>query len=141
MQHFARLRFQRIAAQMVVLLLHFSESLQDAIHIVGLFRIAHRMLEGLQLVMQIARAPAAGDRFINDSAARHLFHILAEVADRQFFRHGNVALIGRFLTDNHAEKRGFAGAIRADQSHLFTGVQLKGCVDKNQLLPILLVDT
>ena len=37
-QHFARLRFERVAAQMLVLLLHFAEALEDAVHVVGLRR-------------------------------------------------------------------------------------------------------
>ena len=90
--------------------------------------------------MQIADAPAAGDGFIEDRAALHLLHVLAEVADGQLLRNRDLALVGRFLADDHAEERRLAGAVRADQADLLAGVQLKGRVDEDQLLAVLLVD-
>ena len=47
---------------------------------------------------------------------------------------------GVFLADDHAEERGLAGAVGADQADLLAGVQLKGSVDEDQLLAVLLVD-
>ena len=54
-QHLARLRFERIAAQMLVLFLHFAEALQDAVHLVGVRGIFHGVLQSFEFVMQIAR--------------------------------------------------------------------------------------
>ena len=34
-QHLARLRFQRVAAEMLVLLLHLAEAIEDAVHVAG----------------------------------------------------------------------------------------------------------
>src|SRR5712691_11158611 len=90
--------------------------------------------------MQIAEAPAAGDRFIEDGTARHLFDILAEVADRYLPRHGDGAFIGRFLADDHAEERRLAGAVRPDQADLLAGIELEGGVDEQHLPPVLLAD-
>ena len=82
-QHFAGLRFERVAAEMLVLLLHFAEARQNAVHVVGLVGIAHGVLQGFELVVQIADAAAAGDGFIEDRPALHLLDVLAEVADGQ----------------------------------------------------------
>ncbi len=99
-----------------------------------------RVLERFELVVQIADAAAAGDGLVEHRAALHLLHVLAEVADGQLLRNRDVALVGVFLADDHAEERGLAGAVGADQADLLAGVQLKGGVDEDQLLAVLLVD-
>ena len=130
-QHFARLRFERVAAQMLVLLLHFAEAREHAVHVVGLRGISHGVLQRFELVMQIAGAAAAGDGFIEHRAALHLLDVLAEVADGELLRNRDGALVGVFLAHDHAEKRGLAGAVGAHQADLLAGVQLKGCVDED----------
>ena len=140
MQHFARLRLQRVAAEMLVGLLHFAEAFEDAIHVAGLLGIFHRMLQALQLVVQIADPPASGDRLVQHRTACHLFHVLAEVPDGELPGNRNVALVRHFLADHHAEKRGLAGAVGPDQTDLLPRVQLKRSVNENQLLAVLLVD-
>ena len=94
----------------------------------------------LELVVQIADAPAAGDGLIEHRPARHLLHILPEVADGQPLGNRDLALVGGFLADDHAKQGGFAGAVGADQADLVAGVQLKGGVNEDQLLAVLLVD-
>ena len=69
-QDFARLRLERVAAEMLVFLLHFAEAGEDAVHVVGLRRIAHRVMQPLELVMQIADAAAAENRLVEHRAAR-----------------------------------------------------------------------
>ena len=54
-QHLAGLGFERVAAQVLVLLLHLAEAGQDAVHVVGLGRVGHRVLQGFELVVQIAQ--------------------------------------------------------------------------------------
>src|SRR5713101_9415472 len=90
--------------------------------------------------MQIAEASAAGDRFIEDGAARHFLDILAEVADGNLPRHGDGAFISRFLADDHAEERRLAGAVRPDQADLLARIELEGGVDEEDLLAVLLAD-
>ena len=80
--------------------------------------IGHRVLQRFELVVQVADAAAAGDRLVEHRAARHLLDVLAEVADRQLLRHRDVAFVGRLLADDHAEERGLAGAVRADEADL-----------------------
>ncbi len=140
MQHLARLRFERVAAQVLVFLLHFAEAGQDAIHVVRLRGIPHGMMQVRQLVVQIAELPAAGDGFIENGAPLHLLHVLAEVADGQLFRHRNVALVGGFFADDHAEQGRLARAVGTYQADLLPWVQLKRGVDKDQLFAVLLVD-
>ena len=80
-QDLARLALERVAAEVFVLFLHLAEPREDRVHRAGLVRIRHRVLERLQLVMQIAQPPAAGDHFIDDRPAAHLLDVLPEVAD------------------------------------------------------------
>jgi hypothetical protein len=117
-QDLARLALERVAAEVLVLVLHLAEPREDRVHRAGLVRIRHRVLERLQLVMQIAQPPAAGDHFIDDRPAAHLLDVLPEVADRQPLRHRHVALVRRFLADDHPEQRRLAGSVRADQPTL-----------------------
>ena len=118
-QHLARLRLEAVAAEVLVFLLHFAEAREDAVHVAGLRRVAHRVLQRLELVMQIAEAPAAGDGFVEHRAARHLLDVLAEVADGQLLRHRHVALVGRLLADDHPEQRGLAGRRSGRPGRLF----------------------
>ena len=102
--------------------------------------IGHRVLQRLELVVQIADASAAGDRFVEHRAARHLLDVLAEVADGQLLRHRHVAFVRRFLADDHPEQRRLAGAVRADEADLFAGIELEGGVDEEDLPAVLLAD-
>ena len=131
MQHLARLRLQRVAAEMLVLFLHMAEAVEDFVHLVRALGILHGPLEILQLMMQIAGAAAARDGFIQHRPALHLLHILAEIADGQLLRDRDFAFVGRFLADHHAEESRLAGAVGAHQADLFAGVQLKGSVDED----------
>ena len=90
--------------------------------------------------MQIAEPAAAGDGLVEHGAARHLLDVLAEIADGRLPRDGDLAIVGHFLAHDQAEERGLAGAVGADQADLFTGIQLEGGVDEDQLTAVLLVD-
>ena len=57
--------------------------------------IAHRVLQRLELVVQVAEPAAAGDRLVEHRAAGHLLDVLAEVADGQLLRHRHVAFVRR----------------------------------------------
>jgi len=140
MEHFARLGFERVAAEVFVFFLGVSETREYSVHFVKARGIFHGVLQGFEFVVQIARAPAAGDGFIEHGAAGHFFDVLTEVADGEFLRDGNVAFVRRFLTDHHAEEGGFAGAVGADEADFFAGVELERGVDKDELLAVLFVD-
>src|SRR5271169_2297777 len=116
---------------MFVLLLDFAEASENLVHVAGALGIFHGAMQRLQFVVQIARATAAGDGFVQYRAALHFLFVLAEISDRQPFWNRDIALIGSFLTNNHAEERGLSGAVGANQADLFAGVQLKGSVDKD----------
>ena len=111
MQHLARLRLERVAAEMFVLLLHVAETLERAVHIIRVRGISHGVLQGFEFVVQIADAAAAGDGLVEDRPALHLLHVLAEVADGELLRNRDVAFVGFFFADDHAEERGLAGAV------------------------------
>ena len=66
LQHFPRLAFERVAAEVIVFLLHLAEALEDLVHLVGAIGIAKRVLKLGELVMQIAQPPAAGNRLVQD---------------------------------------------------------------------------
>ena len=106
----------------------------------GSSRIAHRLLERFELVVEIADAAAAEDRLVEHRAPGHFLDVLAEVADRQLLRHRHIAVVGHFLAGDHPEQRRLAGAVRADEADLLAGVELKRRVDEENLPAVLLAD-
>ena len=139
-QHLAGLCLQGVPAKMLVLFLHLAEAREDSIHVVGLGRIAHRVLELLELVMQVAGAAAAENRLVQHRPALHFLHILPEIADRQPLRHRHVAFIRRLFADDHPKEGGLARAVRSDETDSVTGIELKGRVDEKHLSAVLLAD-
>ena len=140
-EHFAGLALERVAAEMLVLLLHLAEAGEDSIHVVARARDPPcAWLQRFELVVQIADPAAARDRLVDHRPPRHLLDVLPEVADRQLLRHRHVAVVGRFLADDHAEERGLAGAIRADEADLLARIELKRGVDEEHLAAVLLAD-
>ena len=140
MQDFAGLSLEGVAAKMFVFLLNFAEAGEDAVQVAGLVRVRHGVVQSLEFVVQDTGAAAAGDGFVERGAAAHFFHILAEIADGKALRHGNFAVVGLFVADDHAEQRGFAGSVGADQADFFAGVELEGGVDEDELFAVLLID-
>ena len=110
------------------------------VHLAGAIRIAHRVVELLQLVMQVADAAAAENRFVEHRAAGHLLDVLAEVADRQLLRNRDVALVGHLFAGDHPEQGRLARSVRADEADLFAGIELEGGVDEQDLPAVLLAD-
>ena len=141
MQDLTRLRFQTVAAQMLVLVLHFTKAREDPIHPPGFLRIGHRVLERLELVVKIAEPPATGDRLVQNRPAGHLLDVLTEVSDRQPLRDGHIAFVDRLLANDHPEERCLARTIRSDETDLLTRIELKRRVDEQHLLPVLLADS
>ena len=139
-EHFPCLGLERVAPEVVVLLLHFAEPVEDAVHPVGLRRVAHGVLQRFEFVVEVAEAATAGNRLVEHRAARHLLDVLPEVADGQLARDGDLAFVCRLLADDHPEERGLAGAVRADEAHLLAGIQLERGVDEQDLAAVLLVD-
>jgi hypothetical protein len=131
-QHFARLTLERVAAEMVVFLLHLAEALEDCGHLSGPGGIGHRVLQRLELVMQVAQTPTARDGLVEHRSARHLLDVLTEIANRQLLRDGHLAFVRRFFADDHAKERGLACAIRADEPDLVARVDLERDVDKEE---------
>ena len=121
-QHLARLRFEGVAAEVLVLFLHFAEAGEDAIHVVRLRGVSHGMMQVRKLVMQIAELPAAGDGFVENRPAFHFLHVLTEVADCQLLRNRNLALVRGLLADDHAEQSGLPCTVGTHQADLLTGV-------------------
>ena len=139
-EHFARLRLERVAAEVLVFLLDFAEAREDGIHLAGPPGIAHGVIELFELVMEIADAPAAGGHLVEHGASRHLLDVLAEIADAQFLRDGNLAFVGHFFARNHPEDRRLAGSVRADEADLFTRIELERGVDEENLPAVLFAD-
>ena len=52
----------------------------------------------------------------------------------------DLAIVRRLLAGDHAEDRGLAGAVGADQTGLFTGIELERSLDEEDLLAVLLAD-
>ncbi len=66
------------------------------------------------------RADGAGavHHFGDRAAAAHLADILAEIADGDAALDRDLAFVGLFLAGDHAEQRGLAGAVGADEADL-----------------------
>jgi hypothetical protein len=139
-QHFARLALEGIPAEVGVLLLHFAEAFENAVHVGGACRVGHGELQRFQLVMQIAQTSAAGNGLVEHRASAHFLHVLAEVPDREFLRDRDLAFVRGFFADDHAEQRRLAGAVGPDQAHLVARVDLEGGVDEQHLPAVLLAD-
>src|SRR5215813_6392628 len=104
---------------MLVLLLHMTEALKNALHVSSFSRIGHVVLQGFEFVMQIPDASAPCDRFIQDRTALHFLDILAKVADRQLLGDRDRPLVRSFLADHHTEERCLARSIGTDKSYFF----------------------
>ncbi len=140
MEDLPRLAFDRVAAEVVVLLLHLAEAGEDAVHVAGLRRVGHGVLQRLELVVQVAQPSAARDHLVDDRPARHLFDVLPEVADGHPLRHRDVAFVGLLFADDHPEQGGLAGAVGADQADFLAGIELERGVDEQDLPAVLLAD-
>src|SRR5262249_4321739 len=83
---------------------------------------------------------AAVNRLVEHRSAGHLLDVLPEIADRQLLGDGDIALVRRFLADDHPEERRLARPVRADEADFFAGIQLEGGVDEEDLPAVLLAD-
>jgi hypothetical protein len=124
----------------VVLLLDLAEAGQDLVHVVGLVGVGHGVLEVLELVVELAQPAASGNGLVEHGAARHLFHVLPEVPDRQLLGDGHLTLVGAFLARDHAEEGGLARSVRTHEADLLAGVELEGGLDEQDLPAVLLAD-
>jgi hypothetical protein len=102
-QHFARLALERVAAEMLVLLLHFTKPRQDRVHLAGLRGIAHRVLERVEFVVQLPCSTATRNGLVEHGPARHLLHVLPEVAHRQLLRDGHLPVVRRLVARDQTE--------------------------------------
>jgi hypothetical protein len=139
-EHFAGLALERVAPEVLVLLLHFAEPGERPIHLVRARAVRHGVVQRFELVMQVADPAAARDRLVDHRSPGHLLDVLPEVSDRQLPRHGHLPLVRRFLADDHPEERGLAGAIRTDEPDLLAWIELEGGVDEEDLAPVLFAD-
>jgi len=139
-KHLARAGLELVPPALLVLLLDFAESRQDAVHRVGRRRVAHPPLEVDQLVMQVAQPAASRDRLVEDRAPGHRLGVLTEVADRDPLGHGDLSGIRRLLTREHPEQRRLPGPVRADETDFLPGIQLEGRIDEDDAPPVLLGD-
>jgi len=94
-----------------------------------------------ELMMEDAQATASRNGLVEHRPSGHLLDVLPEVADGDLLRDRYLTLVGRFLARDHAEQRRLAGTIRPDQPDLLTRIQLKGCVDEQNLSAVLLAHT
>jgi len=63
--------------------------------LIGPIRVGHGLIQRFEFVVQIAEPPAAGNGLVEHRAPTHPLDVLAEVADRELLRHGDVAVVGR----------------------------------------------
>jgi hypothetical protein len=139
-QHFPRLAFKRVAAEVFVFFLNFAEPREDAIQVVRPRRVGHRLLQVVQFVVQVARPTTAGDDLVENRPPGHLPDVLPEVADGHLLRHRDFAVVGALFAHNHAKQRRLAAAVGSDEAYFFARIELKRGVHEQQLLAVLLGD-
>ena len=139
-QDLAGAALEGVAAEMLVLFLHDAEAFQRRVHVAGLRRIRHRVLEVFELVVERAQSPAAGNRFVEHRSAGHFLHVLPEVADGHLSRHRHFPIVRALLAGDHPEERRLSGAVRTDEADLLPLVQLERGIDEQDLFAVLLAD-
>ena len=89
------------------------------VHLVGPVGIGHGGFERVQLgAPPTLTGPAPSITSDDRAAARHLAHVLAEVADGDAAIDGHLALVGLLLAGDHPEEGRLAGAVRPDETDL-----------------------
>ena len=136
----ARPALQRVAVQLLEARLHLAVALDDRLHLVRPVRIRHGGLQLLQLGRHGAHRAGAVHHLGHGAAARHLAHVLAEVADGHAAIDGHLALVGLLLARDHPEQRRLAGAVGADEADLLALVERRGGLDEEDLVAVLLAD-
>ncbi len=110
---------------MFVLLLNVTEAIKDAIHLISLVGVGHFPLQGFELVVQIADASAACDRFIQNRTALHFLDVLAKIADRQLLGDRDCAPRREFPRRPPSARALSCPPHWDDQSDFFPGIQPK----------------
>ena len=137
-QHFPRPPLERIAAQCLEPVLRLAIALDDRIHGVGLIGIGHRGLKFSEFRGDDAHRARAIHDLEDHAAARHLANVLAEIADGDAAIDGHLSLVRRILAGDHAEERGLAGAVRADEADFLAPRERRRRFDEQQMLAVLL---
>ena len=139
-EHLAGAAFQRVAAELLEAALHLAVARHDVVHVVGARRVGHGGFELLQLGRDRAHRAGAVHHLGHRATARHLADVLAEVADGDAAVDRDLALVGLLLAGDHAEQRGLAGAVGADQADLLAAVERGRGFDEQEMVAVLLAD-
>ena len=139
-QDLARPALQRVAVQLLEAPLHLAVARDDRLHVVGPVRIGHGGLQLLQLGGDGAHRAGAVHHLGDGAAARHLAHVLAEVADGHAAIDGDLAFVGLLLARDHPEQRRLAGAVGTDEADLLALVERRRGLDEEDLVAVLLAD-
>jgi hypothetical protein len=131
---------ERVTAELVETGLHLSEARQHRVELAGAPRVGQRVLELSQLHAHRGDLARAGHHLGDGGAAGHLAHVLAEVADADAAIDRHLALVGRLLLHDQTKDGGLAGAVGADQAHLFPAVDGRRRLHEQDLGAVLLAD-
>ncbi len=139
-EHFARAPLKGVAVQLLETPLNLAIALDDFFNVVQLVRVRHGGLQFLELGGHEAHRPGAVHRLGHRAAARHLAHVLAEIADGDALIDRHLALVRDLLAGDHPEQRGLAGPVRADETDLLALEERRRGLDEQDLMAILLTD-
>ena len=98
------------------------------------------MLQILELVVQLAHASAAGDRLVQHRPAGHFLDVLPEIADRHPRGTDTSPSSGCSSPTIILKMVVFPAPFGPDETDLFTGIQLKGGVDEENLAAVLFAE-
>src|SRR5208283_2704807 len=139
-QDFSRPALERVASQILEARLHLAVTLDDGLHVIRLIRIRHVGFQFLQLCRDGAHGAGTVHHLEDGAAAEHLADVLAEIADGDPSIGDHLTLVRLLLPGDHPEERRFAGAIRADQTHLLAPLERRRRLDEDELLAVLFTD-
>jgi hypothetical protein len=139
-EDFARPTLQGVAVQFLEAPLHLTVALDDVLHVVRPVRIPHGGLQLLQLDSYGAHRAGAVHHLGHSATARHLAHVLAEIADGNAPIDGHLPLVGLLLARDHPEERRLAGPVGTHEANLLPLLERRGGLDEEDLVAILLAD-
>ena len=129
------LGFEAVAAQLV-------EAVVDVVmNVLGVQRLDGMIgLPGLEDAAELRVFGRDGGGQFDDGFVGHRGAFLRQIADGDAAFAGDVAGIGGFLPENDGEKRGLAGAVRADQPDAVLAVHLERGVGEQNAFAVCLAD-
>jgi hypothetical protein len=111
--------------------LQIAVAFQDLIKIVA--RLSHTVLELVHLVFDLLQMTKGCQRRFVYGRASFKVNVLGKQPQAHTARSDEVTAVGSFFAVEQTKDSGFAGAVAADESHVFAGIYLQRGATQNIL--------